>query len=247
LNRSSGVLAGIVASLAQAGIEFQSQKLQRATEGRGGWLTITGSGDSPNPAVLAERLNGTRGVEKLMRVIVDGEAVLAEGRPLEDQIQPGDLADLSAGSDTGFDESHEAPEPQPAPDPPREVHASTPDVEDLPILSEPEVVEDSPTEPEPESESESGPEPVRREATPKPVADSLEQDFAAALDAADESAEEDRPPEFVAEPTEESDFSDTLQGDAGATETSETSVGGEEDDNPAQVGAVLRRRRRRRR
>ena len=71
-------MAGIVASLAQAGIELKSQKLQRDAEGRGGWLKIVGSGDSPTPAALAERLNGTRGVEKLMRLIVDGEVLLAD-------------------------------------------------------------------------------------------------------------------------------------------------------------------------
>lgn len=111
LNRSSGVLAGIVASLAQADIELKSQKLQRATEGRGGWLTIVGSGESPEPAELAERLDGNRGVEKVMRVIVDGEAVLAEGKPLDDQIQTDDLAELPAGSDSVSDGSPDEYEP----------------------------------------------------------------------------------------------------------------------------------------
>ena len=45
------------------------------------------------PISLAERLNRTRGVDKLMRVIVDGASILAEDDPLEDQIQRSDLAD----------------------------------------------------------------------------------------------------------------------------------------------------------
>jgi len=227
------MLAGIVASLAQAGIELKSQKLQRAPDGPGGWLTITGSGDTPEPLGLAERLNGTRGVEKLMRVIVDGEAVMAEGKPLKNQIQPGDLAELSAGSNTESNEGPEAPEP-PAPNRPGGVSAVSPNIEDFPILSE-------------ESPTEAAPEPARREATPKTASDPLEQDFAAALDVADESAEEDEPPEFVAEPTAESDLGDALQGEDEPAETDQTSTTVEEDGNPVQVGAVLRRRRRRRR
>src|SRR6056297_32252 len=73
LNRSSGILAGIVASLARTGIELKNQKLQRAADGCGGWLTIIGSGDPPEPGFLAERLNESRGVEQLMRMVVDGE------------------------------------------------------------------------------------------------------------------------------------------------------------------------------
>lgn len=236
LNRSSGVLAGIVASLAQAGVELKSQKLQRATEGRGGWLTITGSGDSPEPAVLAERLNGTRGVEKLMRVIVDGEAILAEGKPLEDQIQPDDLAELSAGSGIEPDENLEAPEPPPTVDPPREVQTNAPDIDDLPILSEPEAADDPPTEPDPGRKI--------REV----VADPAEQDLAAALNAPDEMTEEDEPtPEFAPEPDAESDLADALRDEAEPAEAREPSTGGQEDSDPVQVGAVLRRRRRRRR
>lgn len=99
LNRSSGVLAGVVASLSQAGIELKSQKLRRASEGRGGWLTVVGEGEAPTPSVLAERLNNTRGVDRLMRIVVDGEATMAEGQPLHDQIEAADLAELSAGGD----------------------------------------------------------------------------------------------------------------------------------------------------
>ncbi|MEX0915299.1 MAG: hypothetical protein WD397_07485 [Wenzhouxiangellaceae bacterium] len=107
LNRSSGVLAGVVASLSQAGIELKSQKLRRASEGRGGWLTVVGEGEAPTPSVLAERLNNTRGVDKLMRIVVDGEATLAEGKPLKDQMQTTDLAELSAAGGAES-QSHEA-------------------------------------------------------------------------------------------------------------------------------------------
>lgn len=99
LRRSTGVLAGVVASLAQAGIELRTQKLQRAAGGAGGWLTITGEGNAPAPSILAQRLGSTGGVDRLVRMSVDGELVLAEGRPIEDQIQPDDLAELSAGSE----------------------------------------------------------------------------------------------------------------------------------------------------
>lgn len=243
LNRSSGVLAGIVASLAQAGIELKSQKLQRATEGRGGWLTIIGAGDSPDPAVLAvlaERFNGTRGVEKLMRVIVDGEAVLAEGKPLEDQIQHDDLAQLSAGSATGSDPNLETPAPPFTLVFDRDEHAGGPDIADLPILSEPEAPDNFPTRTEPDHPAEA----------PEIVADPVERDLEAALGSIDGDQDELETPEFAAEPTAESDLAAALHGGEETDRTDGTSRPGEDDSgdhDPAQVGAVLRRRRRRRR
>lgn len=235
LNRSSGVLAGIVASLAQAGIELKSQKLQRATEGRGGWLTITGSGDVPESAVLAERLNGARGVEKLMRVIVDGQAILADGKPLDDQIEAANLAEGSATSHTGPVEHLDTPHHSPAGDQAREVHVGVSDAGDLPILSEPEATEDSPIEPETETQ-------IANRAID---ADPAEQQ---PLDAEVEIPEQDGPaPEFAAETTEESDFADALHGEAEPAEAGETSTSGSEVNDSVEVGAVLRIRRRRRR
>ena len=240
LNRSSGVLAGIVASLAQAGIELKSQKLQRATEGRGGWLTVVGAGDSPDPAVLAGRFNGTRGVEKLMRVIVDGEAVLAEGKPLEDQIQHDDLAELSAGSGSGPDQDLESPDSPSAPDHAREKIAAGPDTEDLPILSEPETPHDSPAEPEPE----------RPVEAPQIVADPIEQDLETAPASAEQDRDEFEMPAFAAAPSAESDLASALRDGEQTDGTDEAAAPGDdesEDSGAAQVGAVLRRRRRRRR
>ena len=254
LNRSSGVLAGIVASLAQAGIELQSQKLQRATEGRGGGLTIVGSGDSPDPAMLAERFNGTRGVEKLMRVIVDGEAVLAEGKPLEDQIQHDDLAELSAGSGTRPDQDLESPEPPLAPNPERQEQAGGQDIEDLPILSEPEGTAVSPHEPEPERASDPEPEPesesVRPADEPEIIADPVEQDLEAAPGSIDDEGDDPETPEFAAEPTAESDLAAAMDGGDETDRADEAFTQGEDEvegSGAAQVGAVLRRRRRRRR
>lgn len=238
LNRSSGVLAGIVASLAQAGIELQSQKLQRATESRGGWLTITGSGESPNPAALAERLNGTRGVEKLMRVIVDGEAVLAQGKPLEDQIQTGDLAELSAGSDSEPEPTQRASDTSPPADSPREGRASAPDIQDLPILSETGAGKAPPPDAEAGREQ-TGPEAVDpmvapdHSSAPGPDADGAEASVVSAS---------------TTDPSAEGDLEQAIRDDgAGGAEENETSHAGDEDSTTVQVPAVLRRRRRRRR
>lgn len=239
LNRSSGVLAGIVASLARAGIEFQHQKLTRAAGGRGGRLTITGSGDSPDAAVLAARLDGIRGVEKLMRVIVDGEAVLAKGRPMEEQAQPSVVAELSAAGNTESEKFREAPEPPSKP--PREVSVALPDIEELPILSDPRALEEPRTEFEPEPESQ------HRDATLKTAIDPAELDLAAALSFADECAEEDRRQQLEAEPTAENDLTDALQGAGELAEENQASTTDEDDNNPVQAGPVLRRRRRRRR
>lgn len=240
LNRSSGVLAGIVASLAQAGIELKSQKLQRAGEGRSGWLTIVGSGDPPDPAMLAERFNRTRGVEKLMRVIVDGEAVLAEGKPLEDQIQHNDLAELSAGSGIGADRDLASPEPPSPPEHARHDNTAGQDIQDLPILSEPETPDESPTEPEPD----------RPSGSSEIIADPIEQDLETALGAVAEDRDESAALEFAAEPTAESDLAAALHGGEetdGTDEASNQDADDTADNGPAQVGAVLRRRRRRRR
>lgn len=120
LARASGVLAGVVASLAQAGIELKTQKIERSEEGRGGWLIITGEGNPPESSVLAERLNNTRGVERLTRMVVDGQTVLADGNPvvdtieetIEDSIGPEELAEPSAGSgiEPDREESVESPD-----------------------------------------------------------------------------------------------------------------------------------------
>lgn len=155
LSRSSGVLAGIVASLAQAGIELKSQKLRRAGEGRGGWLSILGEGELPEPSILAERLNSTRGVDRLVRMVVDGETVLAEGKPLADQIQAGDLAELSAGSASETDVSSTADgnpyirEPERAGEPRAPGARQGPAIEDAPILSNPEWDDEPPPRPRP--------------------------------------------------------------------------------------------------
>ena len=230
------MLAGIVASLAQAGIEFKSQKLKRATEGRGGWLTITGSGDSPEPAVLAERLNGTRGVDKLMRVIVDGEAILAEGKPLEDQIQAGDLAELSAGSDSESDASFAAPEPPPTSDRAPEAQSAAPDIEGLPVLSESEVADKTSVGSEPDHEA------ATPDAPEKPILQSPPRHRAPAATATRNIQRRislaSRAWKAISPMRCRTRQSPSKRRKPPRTEG---------DDNPAQVGAVLRRRRRRRR
>lgn len=97
LARASGVLAGIVAALAQAGLELRFQRLARATDGRGGTLDMVLDGVPPEPGDLVTMMEAARGVDRLMRIEIDGEAVLAEGRVLEDIMDADSLAALSAG------------------------------------------------------------------------------------------------------------------------------------------------------
>lgn len=175
LSRSSGVLAGVVASLAQAGIALKSQKIQRANEGRGGWLTILGEGEPPAPPVLADKLNNTRGVDRLMRMVVDGETLLAEGKPLADQIQAGDLAELSAGSKSGTDVPQAAAQdayirdPEPAAEPRVDIPRQVPAIEDSPILSDPEWEEEP--RPRPATRITNSSTPARDELPPLLVED----------------------------------------------------------------------------
>lgn len=139
LARASGVLAGIVAALAQSGLELRSQRLARASEGRGGTLDIVVDGAPPEPGDLVALMESARGVDRLMRIEIDGEAVLAEGRVLEDIMDADSLAALAAGpapeieeprpefdSDTwdGLDDTAERLEPSP-PVVPAEVSEST--------------------------------------------------------------------------------------------------------------------------
>lgn len=271
LNRSSGVLAGVVASLSQAGIELKSQKLRRASEGRGGWLTVVGEGEAPTPSVLAERLNNTRGVDRLMRIVVDGEATLAEGKPLKDQMQTADLAELSAAGDAES-QSHDAdtrksstraPEQQPggrtvakttapgAGAPP--VHSgpaagstgsSTPKKQDLPPL----LVDDEYDETGEPAAPAATPSRTGPEQTPEHD-DSAERDLAEALAGEGHpESDPDRPiPEFAAEPSEDDDLADALlQNDESGTAQDADPQTGDESD-PDRVEATLRRRRRRRR
>lgn len=235
LNRSSGVLASIVASLAQAGIELQSQKLQRASEGRGGWLTVTGAGESPAPAALAERLNGTRGVEKLMRVTIDGEAVMAEGKPLQDQIQPGDLAELSAGSDAESVLTDLVDQPPSTAPLPGGTSAAVPGSEDSPIVSESQTLSDPVIRSASESEALAG------ERSEQPV----EPDIAEAPDSIDEVSQHDDPAQQPdAESSVETNLADARRGD---TETSESNGDLKpNEDDPARALGIIRRRRRRR-
>jgi hypothetical protein len=150
LNRASGVLAGIVASLAQAGLQLTQQKLDRDPAGRGGWLVVRAAGDAPDPAVLAERLAGTRGVARVERIEIDGEAVLIDGAARAesgpDPIDRDDLAELALGA-----EAAAAPDTSPAP--------------------EREPASESEAEPEPDSDSEPEPEP-QAEPEPEPEAES---------------------------------------------------------------------------
>ena len=62
LERASGILAGIVAALAQQGLELKSQKLTRADQGRGGTLDIQAVGEPYDIEALAERMTAARGV-----------------------------------------------------------------------------------------------------------------------------------------------------------------------------------------
>ncbi|MDT8408873.1 MAG: hypothetical protein RQ741_04680 [Wenzhouxiangellaceae bacterium] len=96
LNRASGVLAGIVASLSRTGLELQTQKMDRDRGPAKGWLEIICRGQVPDIELLADNMNNTRGVERLMRVEIDGQVVLAEGQPLPDQMQSEDLFQLTA-------------------------------------------------------------------------------------------------------------------------------------------------------
>jgi len=110
LRRSSGVLAGVVASLAQAGLALKSQKLDRSGTG---WLTVHLSGDIPDPGMLSERMSTTRGVDRLVQLDVDGETLIADGQlvvhELDDQIEAEDLAALAGSAEPSLEqvEDHE--------------------------------------------------------------------------------------------------------------------------------------------
>lgn len=83
LNRASGVLAGIVAALAQQGLELKSQKINRDDDGKKATLDIVCEGELPDPAELAERLNAARGVEGLQRIESDGQLLMVDGAPAQ--------------------------------------------------------------------------------------------------------------------------------------------------------------------
>lgn len=255
LSRSSGVLAGVVASLAQAGIELRTQRVRRATEGRGGWLTVNAVGEPPAPETMAKYLSDTRGVEKLMRMIVDGEVVMAEGKPIEDQIQLDDLTELWAGSEaeSGMAQAMPAkasqetqPEVRPAAPPAVQAiapAASLPAVEDMPILSEPEtsgvrdVAEVSDPPPIPTSD------PVDGEFTGR----GLKQDPAAPPGSIEPPLKSDTPPpEFAADQTAEGDLADAVHDESGSTDTPDPDSP-DDETRTARMGATVRRRRRRRR
>ncbi|MFU8878239.1 MAG: hypothetical protein ACNA7E_08870 [Wenzhouxiangellaceae bacterium] len=83
LNRASGVLAGIVAALAQQGLELKSQKINRDDDGKKATLDIVCEGELPDPAELAERLNAARGVEGVQRIESDGQLLMVDGAPVQ--------------------------------------------------------------------------------------------------------------------------------------------------------------------
>lgn len=88
LERASGVLASIVARLAQQGLELKSQKLERASEGRGGTLDIVAEGDNEDIASLARNMAAARGVGRVVRIQRDNEAVFAKGAVIEPAADP---------------------------------------------------------------------------------------------------------------------------------------------------------------
>ncbi len=163
LRRSSGVLAGIVAALAQAGLELKSQKLDRSGTG---WLTVQASGDAPDPGALSERMARISGVDRLVRLDVDGETLITDGEPviqaIDNQVDADDLATLSVSAD-------------PSPD--------ATGADDLPSDDGDEAV----AGPQPEAEAE-----PEREPEPDAAA-ALDDDalFAAALNGQDAEAEQD--------------------------------------------------------
>jgi hypothetical protein len=88
LERASGVLAGIVAALAQKNLELKTQKLTRASEGRGGELDIRAEGLPGDIPSLADHLASARGVGEVVRIEVDGIIVFFDG----DEVNAGDDA-----------------------------------------------------------------------------------------------------------------------------------------------------------
>lgn len=101
LERCTGVLAGIVASLSRNGVELISQRIEADQDGgRGGVLALHALGRPPDVDALVERLGGARGVERVTWVEVDGETVLSEPEALADPIGAEDLARLSAGAES---------------------------------------------------------------------------------------------------------------------------------------------------
>jgi|GEM_PF-4016039 len=120
LNRASGVLASIVAALAQQGLELKSQKINRDDDGKKATLDIICEGELPDPAELAERLNAARGVEGLQRIESDGQLLMVDGAPVQ-STQPG-IADEPVA------------EPEPAP-----AAAIEPEAEPLPV-TEPAII-----------------------------------------------------------------------------------------------------------
>ncbi|NKI34318.1 hypothetical protein HFP89_03980 [Wenzhouxiangella sp. XN79A] len=142
LERASGVLAGIVAALAQQGLELKTQKLTRASEGRGGTLDIRAEGDPDDIETLAERMATARGVGRVVAIELDGEPVFADGAVIVPAVEAPPADDVESELDA-FLEPEPAPvaTPAPPPDP------------------------DAPLQPELE------PEPARRPAAPAPPGD----------------------------------------------------------------------------
>lgn len=106
LNRPSGALAGIVAALAQFGLSLKRQKVERTDRARGGRLFIRAEGEPPDPVVLSERLDDTPGVDRVVRIEIDGEALWADGQrvdhPAADRaVDP--VADAAAGPAVDID------------------------------------------------------------------------------------------------------------------------------------------------
>lgn len=158
LSRSSGVLAGIVAKLAQAGLQLQSQRLDRSGTG---WLSVLAEGECNDPAALVDLMEATRGVDRLMALVVDDRALIADGepvaQPLEDQVDEEDLALLAVpGQAAADDETNSVPtadagigEPVAGPD-----HVEAIDADQL----TPEPTPEPQPEAEPEHEAEVEPE-----------------------------------------------------------------------------------------
>lgn len=83
LTRTSGILAGIVAALAQENLALQTQKITRNTEDKGGSLNIVCEGEAPDIDALTGRMENCRGVGRLEFASIDGLAAIENGVRVE--------------------------------------------------------------------------------------------------------------------------------------------------------------------
>ncbi|MDX1626181.1 MAG: hypothetical protein R3323_06675 [Wenzhouxiangellaceae bacterium] len=108
LTRRSGVLASIVASLGQAGLALQSQKVRDDEDPP--ILVIDAEGEMPDLGELVDRINATRGVDRLLRVELDGEVLLEEGEPVvTPEPEPPETPHPPEDDQAGLEAAGEAP------------------------------------------------------------------------------------------------------------------------------------------